>query len=236
MSRASIGVGFDFDHTLGADGSLETKAFYILAQERGHALDERDPFWRDRIAELLRQFRADSVTLDDTVVQFLAALGLPGAAADAQRYRDICYGLVDTFVTALPGAKDVLAALAARGIPTAILTNGWAPLQYHKIARALGYAGPILVSGELGMSKPAAAAFAKLVDVLGVDRDACWYVGDNPKTDITGAKAAGLHAVWLDEGVAYPRDAAAPDVRITSLGELLDALPGQAAWAENSHS
>jgi len=230
-----IGVGFDFDHTLGTDGSLETKAFYILARERGRTLDDSDPVWRDRINELLRRFRTDAVTLDDAIAEFLQALEVAGGPA-AQRYRDICYGLVDTNVSALPGAKAVLAALAARGIATAILTNGWAPLQYRKIARALDYAGPILVSGELGLSKPDAAAFAKLVDVLGVERDACWYVGDNPKTDIAGAKAAGLHAVWLDEGVAYPRDAVAPDVRITSLSELLDALPGQAAWAENSHS
>jgi HAD superfamily hydrolase (TIGR01509 family) len=233
---ATIAVGFDFDHTLGRDGSLETKAFYVLAQELGNPIDERDPVWPERIAEFLRRFRTDLITLDDMVIQFVATLGRTGTRADALRYRDICYALVETLVTPMPGARELLAALAARDISTAILTNGWAPLQHHKIARALDYHGPILVSSELGVSKPEAAAFGKLVEALGVERSACWYVGDNPKTDVGGALAAGLHAVWLDEGVSYPRDVPPPDVRITSLLALLDVLPGQPAPAENSHS
>jgi HAD superfamily hydrolase (TIGR01549 family) len=233
---ATLGIGFDFDHTLGRDCGLESIAFYRLAAEMGAPIDERDPIWREQIAEVLGHFRAGAMSLEDAVAQFVAALGKGGSAGDAMRYRDICYGLVDELVTPEPGARELLAELAARGIRTAILTNGWSPLQYLKIARALKYDGTILVSDELGYAKPDATAFAKLVDVLGVEQSACWYVGDNPKGDVAGAMRAGLRGVWFDgDGIAYPSDIAPPDLRITSLLELLDALPGQRARAEKSH-
>jgi putative hydrolase of the HAD superfamily len=114
------------------------------------------------------------------------------------------------------------------------LTNGWSPLQYLKIARALDYAGPILVSDELGILKPDAGAFAKLVDVLAVPRERIWFVGDNPKTDIAGAQGAGLRGVWFDwEAMSYPVDAPAPDERIGHLRQLIDLLPGPNMSAEN---
>ena len=232
----AIGIGFDFDHTLGRDGGLETIAFYHLAAEMGAPLDEAEPVWAERVAEALRLFRAGSASLEEVVAQFVTALGRTANDRDAMRYRDICYDLVDTHVRPQSGARELLAELAARGIRTAILTNGWSPLQYLKIARALDYDGTILVSDELGFAKPDATAFAKLVDVLDVERNACWYVGDNPKTDIAGAMSAGLYGVWFDgDGVTYPADAPPPDLCITSLGELLDALPGQFSPVEKSH-
>ena len=132
-------------------------------------------------------------------------------------------------VTPIEGARDVVAALDERRIPHAILTNGWSPLQSYKIARAIDYRGPILVSDELGILKPDAAAFGKLVDTLRVDREHIWFVGDNPKTDILGAQNAGLRGVWFDwEAMSYPLDAPQPDYRIGHLRELLDVLRGPA--------
>jgi putative hydrolase of the HAD superfamily len=99
-------------------------------------------------------------------------------------------------VTPVPGAPELLAALDARGIRHAILTNGWSPLQERK-ARAIGYRGPVLVSDTLGVRKPEAAAFAALVDALG-NPAVCWYVGDDPAVDAAGAMRAGLRAIWFD--------------------------------------
>jgi FMN phosphatase YigB (HAD superfamily) len=227
-------VGFDFDHTLGLDNGLETMAFFRLGAELGHSISERDLPRVAFIADALRRFRAGEITLDAAVDEFTAHLGVAPAAHFPRRYREICYGLVDELVTPIDGARELMAALTARGVPTAILTNGWSPLQSLKIARALDYPGPILVSDELGILKPDGAAFGKLIDVLGVARAAVWFVGDNPKTDIAGAQGAGLRGVWFDwENMAYPADAPEPDARIQHLGELLDLLPGPDVSAEN---
>ena len=67
-----IGIGFDFDHTLGVDNALERKAFYAFAEELGYPLDPRDGVWPTRIEELLTEFRAGEITL----AQMLARVSL----------------------------------------------------------------------------------------------------------------------------------------------------------------
>ena len=124
----------------------------------------------------------------------------------------------------LDGAHELLAALRARAIPTAILTNGWTPLQQKKIARALGDAAlgmTILVSDAIHAVKPAREAFDALVAALGVPRERVWYVGDNARGDAGGALAAGLRAVWFNwENQTYPQDLPMPTLTIAALREL----------------
>ncbi|GAC1425096.1 MAG: hypothetical protein NVSMB5_19370 [Candidatus Velthaea sp.] len=233
----NIGVGFDFDHTLGLDHGLELHAYRKLAEESGKPIDPADPAAKTYVAALLNRFRADELPLGDAVAEFCTHFGLACNAGTADRYRRICFGLVDEHVTPIEGARELLDELKQRGIPTAILTNGWSPLQARKVARALAYDGPLLVSDEIGCAKPAPATFARLAAALGVDRDSCWYVGDNPSTDIAGAQAAGLHGVWFDwEHVRYPVDAPRPDLVIHGLGELLERLLGPGARTQNLRS
>jgi putative hydrolase of the HAD superfamily len=142
------------------------------------------------------------------------------------RYRQICYGLVDEMVRPLEGAAEVIATLADAGIPTAILTNGWSPLQQLKIARAIGeFPGPILVSDQLGTPKPSDAAFARLAQALDTPRADIWYVGDNPAVDIVGAHAAGMRAAWFNwEGHTYPSEFPPPDAQLERLTDLLPLI------------
>jgi HAD superfamily hydrolase (TIGR01549 family) len=217
-----IAIGFDFDHTLGVDNALERKAFYRYAEELGEPLDPRDGVWLMRIEELLTAFRAGEITLERTVARFGEELGV--RTVDPDRWSAICYELVDRLVQPIDGARETIAALKARGVPLAILTNGWSPLQQKKIARALGPATieTILVSDRIAAVKPARAAFDALVAALAVPRERVWYVGDNPRGDIGGALAAGLRAVWFDwEGQQYPPDVPPPTLRIRALRELL---------------
>ena len=126
----------------------------------------------------------------------------------------------------LDGARELLAALRARGIPMAILTNGWTPLQQKKIARALGDASlgmTILVSDAIHAIKPARPAFDALVTALAVPRERVWYVGDNARGDAGGALAAGLRAVWFNwENQTYPQDLPTPTLTIAALRELTE--------------
>jgi HAD superfamily hydrolase (TIGR01549 family) len=218
----ALACGFDFDHTLGVDNGLERQALYAYARELGRPLDPQDVAWRFRLDAMLADFRADATTMDEMIRRFAEALEL--RAARAQRWREICYALVDALVRPVDDAREVLATLRARGIPAAILTNGWTPLQQKKIARALGDDGlalRVLVSDVLHAVKPARAAFDALVAALGVPRECAWYVGDNARGDVGGALAAGLRAVWFDwEGQSYPQDLPPPSLRIGSLREL----------------
>ena len=221
-------VGFDFDRTLGVDNSLERRAFGILAQQLEAPIDIEEPSRHQAIESLLVPFRANTMPMAEMIARFVASLTPGTAFADldgealARSWREICFSLVDDSVEAIPGASACVARLVAAGIPVGILTNGWSPLQERKIARALGtFPGPIVVSAAVSAYKPAAEAFLALEAALGCDPADLWYVGDNPITDISGALAYGLRAVWVNsDGAIYPDDLAKPTAQIKDLTEL----------------
>jgi putative hydrolase of the HAD superfamily len=224
-----VAVGFDFDHTLGVDHSLERHAFGDLAAQFGVTIDIGEPQTNDMIESLLTPFRAAQEKMPQMLARFAATLPpsaeLRAVSPDelAGRFRQICYDLVDQMVKPIEGAAECIAALVTHGIPVGILTNGWSQLQERKVARALGdFPGPVLVSDSLGHYKPSADAFRALENALGVGPAGLWYVGDNPIADIAGARAYGIRAVWFNRGGhPYPEGLAVP----TAVIEDLAALP-----------
>ena len=69
----------------------------------------------------------------------------------------------------------------------------------------------------VGAPKPDPRAFLAACAGLGEPPDAVLYVGDEPETDVLGARSAGLSAVLLDRyGTAPPEETAV----IRSLAEL----------------
>lgn len=227
MVNGIVAIGFDFDHTLGMDHALERDAFFKLAAELGEPIAADDVAYKAQIDTLLADFRVGTITLDDAVKFFVASLHDVHVTDrdDTEWFREICYGLIESHVRPLPGARELLDHLKAAGIPHAVLTNGWSPLQEKKIA-AIGYDGPMLVSDRIGAAKPSACAFGRLVETLGVPAESIWYVGDNPVADVVGALEAGLRAVWVDHGeLDYPQSQPPPTLRITDLRELIGRFP-----------
>jgi len=230
--NGSIAVGFDFDHTLGLDHSLERRAFGVLAAELGTPIDITAASAWTLIEELLVPFRRADLSMAHMLERFVASLPPRARSHDlageelAERYRRACYGLIDDLVEPLDGARACIDDLVARGIPVGILTNGWSPLQERKIARALGdFPGPILVSDAIGAYKPSADAFAQLERALGCTASDLWYVGDNPLVDIDGARAYGVRGIWFDwEGTTYPDDIAPPVARIARLSDVATVI------------
>jgi HAD superfamily hydrolase (TIGR01509 family) len=219
-----VAFGFDFDHTLGIDNKLERIAFLRLLErvlaEGGRALGTLASE-SDRIDGLLAEQRAGAFSIDRAVRTFVADRGVEASDAHVRAYEEACLALVDDVVVPLPGARAMLAALASRGVPVAMLTNGWNPLQTKK-AQRVGFAGPVLASADIGVQKPDPRAFAALASTLGVTPESVWYVGDDPAIDVAGALSAGMRAIWLDaEGRPYPAAIPAPTRRITALEELL---------------
>lgn len=83
----------------------------------------------------------------------------------------------------------------------------------------------IVTSEQAGALKPDPHIFQVLLERLGLPPQAVLYVGDNPLPDVLGARRAGLRVAWLDrEGRRRPRRVPAPDLKISSLLELLPAL------------
>jgi putative hydrolase of the HAD superfamily len=130
-------------------------------------------------------------------------------------------------VVPLPEVGRTLDVLKQRGIAIAVLTNGWNPMQCAKAQRA-GFTDPVLVSSEIGVQKPASAAFEILLRVLGTAPEESWYVGDDPRSDVAAAQAAGMRGVWMNwERKEYPPDLNPPAHTIYGFPELLRLLPSR---------
>ena len=221
-------IGFDFDRTLGIDNSLERRAFGVLAAEIGVPINIEEPDHARALEDLLVPFRADTMPMAEMIWRFAQSLGPDtqlrdlNAEALTERWRQICFGMIDESVESIPGAHECIAGLVAEGLPVGILTNGWSPLQEKKIKRALGdFPGPIVVSAAVSAYKPSAKAFLTLETALGCDAADLWYVGDNPITDISGALAYGLRAVWFNyENITFPEHLPKPTHVIHALDEL----------------
>jgi putative hydrolase of the HAD superfamily len=221
-------VAFDIDHTLLIDNKLERVAFLRLLEfvvrDGGHALgslaDETA-----HVDELLVEQRAGAFSIETAVRRFVSQRGVTASDSYVLRYESMALEMVDQFVVPAPDARSTLDALEERGYSLAILSNGWNPLQQRKADR-LEFKGPVLASADLGFQKPDRKAFAALVGRLGVDPGDVWYVGDDPRVDVAGAAAAGLHAVWIDaEDVKYPPALPPPPNVVGTLAELLTLLP-----------
>ncbi|MGL5828122.1 MAG: HAD family hydrolase [Angustibacter sp.] len=103
----------------------------------------------------------------------------------------------------LPGAREVLRALARADIPTGAITNAEVGHQRRKL-RAVGLAElPIVVGLDtLGVGKPDPRVFARGAAGLGLPPGRCVYLGDQLEVDALGATAAGLVGCWFRAGRA----------------------------------
>jgi putative hydrolase of the HAD superfamily len=83
----------------------------------------------------------------------------------------------------------------------------------------------VLVSGEVGHLKPAAAIFRRALDLAGVKPQEAVHVGDHLDADIYGAQAVGMRAVWFNAERRHSYwHSAQPDATVSSYKELLAVL------------
>jgi putative hydrolase of the HAD superfamily len=97
-----------------------------------------------------------------------------------------------------PDAMQTLSALRAAGLKLGLITNGSFRMQSRKLqCLALSSAfDTVLISDAEGVSKPDVCIFLRALERLDVEPAAAAFVGDNPEVDVTGARAAGMRAIW----------------------------------------
>jgi putative hydrolase of the HAD superfamily len=96
-------------------------------------------------------------------------------------------------------AAPALLQLAAAGLKLAVIAN-W-DISLTDVLRRVGLAeafAAIVTAAAVGAAKPDPAPFRVALEQLGVDAGRCVHVGDDPVTDVAGARAAGLSAVLID--------------------------------------
>lgn len=127
------------------------------------------------------------------------------------------------------GVKELLDDLRIAGIPTAIVTDLTAQIQFRKIVY-FGldhYFDYIVTSEEAGFDKPHPAPFEIAVQKMQSKGGCIWMVGDNPVTDSGGAREA-IGAVTIQKvhkGVVIGEAENQPDCVINNFEELRLLLP-----------
>ena len=92
-----------------------------------------------------------------------------------------------------------LAALRQRALKLGVISN-WDD-RLRPLLKSLQIADQfdvVVVSCEVGASKPASAIFQAAVKQLGVPASSLLHVGDSFELDVLGARAAGLHGVQIE--------------------------------------
>jgi putative hydrolase of the HAD superfamily len=127
-----------------------------------------------------------------------------------------------TDVEFVPGAERALEALAER-YRLGLVSNGTPETQRRKLEtldieehfEEVGFGRP-----EIGV-KPDPAPFHRVLDGLGIAPDQAVHVGNSLESDVAGARAAGVPAVWLRLDGASP-DEIAPEYVVEDLADLHD--------------
>ena len=183
--------------------------------------------WHVVVNQVIAGFGGAPVTYE----AFMATFG-QGVAADMAQYYpghsrpEVEAAMIRCFLTQLdamqpmPGAADVLDALAAQGIARAVVTNTPTALATKMLAHfGLLERVQLLVGGGDAAEKPAPDLIHLALARLGLDPSQVLYVGDS-WADGAATRAAGVFMLGLgtDEG----------DRRIARLDELLGWTAGVA--------
>jgi|SRR5947209_3775933 len=167
--------------------------------------DERERMWHEALC---------AVGLDDRALALRCADGYVRARA----------GVLELS----PGALDVLVELRERGCKLGLVTNGFAATHHDKIDR-LGLRermDAFFIADEVGMIKPNPELYRHACRVLGSEPARTAMVGDRYARDVLGAHEVGLFTVLIDvHGAPLPAAGPRPDAVISSIRELLSALP-----------
>jgi HAD superfamily hydrolase (TIGR01549 family) len=100
---------------------------------------------------------------------------------------------------AFPDVVPALVRLREAGVKRAVISN--ADSDVTELCRHMAFAHEmdlIVTSAIVGLEKPDVRTFQAAFEPLGIEPSATLHIGDQPKSDITGAVRAGMRAALID--------------------------------------
>jgi putative hydrolase of the HAD superfamily len=198
MARKPHAVLFDTDNTLYPYNPAHAAAMSAVASKATQMFSIRP----DQFAQALESARAEvkqrlkqTASSHSRLLYFQRMLELLGLGSQVLLALDLEQTYWRTFLSnavLFDGLKDFLDELRLAGIPTAIVTDLTAQIQFRKIVY-FGldqYFDYIVTSEEAGFDKPHEAPFKIAVEKMQPKGDCIWMIGDEPVNDIRGAREA----------------------------------------------
>jgi putative hydrolase of the HAD superfamily len=132
-----------------------------------------------------------------------------------------------------PDVTEALDRFKAAGLTLGVITAGLAVKQAEKLLRLgiIGYFDPraILISDQIGISKPNAKLYARALEAVGVAPAQALYVGDNPPNDVDPPNRLGMRTALIHRGgrhASRPSETR-PTYEADDLLELADKVLGK---------
>jgi putative hydrolase of the HAD superfamily len=153
----------------------------------------------------------------------------PDRRDEAHLHLDSEFADAALWVDPVPGCLEGLQALAECGVRLGIISNADGMMGSRLAQLELCQVGPgvgveiecVVDSGNVGVMKPDPRIFQAAIDLLGLEADQVWYVGDMPAIDVVGARRAGIRPYLMDP-LSLHLDAAYE--RISSLAALAELI------------
>jgi putative hydrolase of the HAD superfamily len=220
-----------------AEAAWRVREFHLALTAFGHFLpvDQVDRTVREVRADLLDAQRAHGrqIPVPDQIRAIVEGLGID-AETDLVEVLTVAHthAVLRACPQLLPGAHACLTELAAAGYRLVLASNTLATpgavtqqiLDRHQLT---GHFERLFFSGELGVAKPQAAMFQAIAEQTGTVLDQVVHVGNDWRTDVQGALAAGCRAVWFNPHSKPPRPDAPDAARLTDIPALVQRLARQ---------
>lgn len=121
---------------------------------------------------------------------------------------------------------DLILRILGNNFKLGLITNGSPGLQWEKIKGAgiKCLFEHIIISGEVGISKPSKIIFDNALNKFGVNSDNAVMIGNSLESDIIGAGSVGIKTIWINRDSEKNNKNIKPDYVITSLSELPELM------------
>jgi YjjG family noncanonical pyrimidine nucleotidase len=210
---------FDYDR-----GEAEALEETLAAEDRTWRGGAALRAYRRINAELWGLFERGRVSLPDLKIQRFRALAAElRLRTDPEALSREYLGRLAEKAHLVPHAREVLESLASVSL-LGLVTNGISEVQRGRIARAgiQGLFRSVVISEELGVSKPDPRFLWRALAELGVEPRDALCVGDSLTSDVRGARLAGVDSCWFNpRNRPLPDGEQAPVHVVTDLRDLL---------------
>lgn len=231
-----LAILFDLDDTLISFDGASEKAWDICSADfvRRHSC----PFTTDELLSTLKKIRkwywSDPVrhkagredmlkARRDIVAKALSELGTYDVKI-SNEFADYYSACQNELICLFPNTISALTRLKSEGVRMGIITNGSSVGQRAKLSRfgLEQFFEIILIDQEVGYSKPDIRIYEHALNLLSLNADDVWMVGDNLIWDIQAPQSIGIYSVWNDYMKSgLPEDTKIiPDRTIFEISEL----------------
>ncbi len=199
-------------------------------------LVDTEPLWFETEADVMARLGAPWTkqdqeqllggSMDNTVGYLLARATRPAPPADVARWmtEGMLRRAAEGRVMVRPGARELLAEVAAAGVPHALVTGSQRPFTEAVLA-STGFRFPVTVTGDdVTRTKPDPEPYLLAAKLLDADPEQCVALEDSPN-GVASATAAGCHVVAVPTLLPIPpapRRLIAPSLSRVGLETLRD--------------